>query len=96
MYAIFVGLTELRGGEGDVHFFIDSRAAIESLTSRNPVLQNIVAQCTNIIAELDRGGRRLTFMWLPSHVGIYDNARVDETARKATMREQVDLVCDVT
>ena len=96
LYAIFVGLRELRGGEGDVYFFIDSRAATESLSSRNPVLQNIATQCTNIITELDRGGRRLTFMWLPSHVGIIDNERVDETARKATMKEQVDIVCDVT
>lgn len=89
--AILYGLLEIRGGKGDVHFFVDSRSALESLVSKNPVCKDIADQCRAILNDLEKSKRKITFTWIPSHVGIINNERADKLAKLGTERESIDL-----
>lgn len=91
--AILYGLREIRGGEGDVCFFVDSRSALESLASVNPVCNEIVDQCKDILYHLRKKNRRISFMWIPSHIGISNNERADELARMGTEKDNIELEC---
>lgn len=91
--AILYGLLEIRNGRGDVHFFVDSRSALESLVSRNPVHNDIADQCRAILTDLKKRERKITFTWIPSHVGIINNERADKLAKLGTEKEIIDLEC---
>ena len=65
LYAIYIVLTQVQGKHKDVHIFVDSRPALESLTSRSPVYEDLVAQCRSLMKE-----QQIKFYWIPSHVGI--------------------------
>ena len=40
-----------------------------------------------LLTTLDRGGKSVTFCWIPSHVGIVGNERADECAKRASLRQ---------
>ncbi|KAG0716175.1 hypothetical protein GWK47_010390 [Chionoecetes opilio] len=44
-----------------------------------------------ILQGIERTGRSVTFIWVPSHVGITLNERVDDIAKQATCRDSVDI-----
>lgn len=94
--AIFFGLQHLENTEGNIFFFIDSRSAIESLTSRHPVCEDIVRGCKELIGKLCRQNRRVTFVWVPSHVGVEHNERADRLAKAGAERNAIDLTCTIT
>ena len=77
-------------------FYVDSRGALESLNSKNPVFNDLVVQCKNIILELSNKGRNIRFSWLPSHVGLEANKRADKVAKEATRKDTIDIECDKT
>lgn len=54
--AILYGLLEIKGGKGDVHFFVDSRSALESLVSKNPACKDIEREENHL--HLDTVSRR--------------------------------------
>ncbi|KAK3875587.1 hypothetical protein Pcinc_019546 [Petrolisthes cinctipes] len=94
--AILFGLREVRDGMGDVCFFVDSQSAMESLNSKNPVYEEVVNQCKGLIEELKENGRNTKFMWIPSHIGLINNERADELAKKGTEIENKDMDCIMT
>ena len=53
--------------------------ALSDLTTLHPVLQNILVPLT----LLDREGKSVLFCWIPSHVGVMGNDKVDEAAKRA-------------
>lgn len=53
---IMEGLKEVRGRNNHTYFFVDSRDALESLTSRSPLYDELVCDCKKIIHELAING----------------------------------------
>lgn len=96
LQAILCSLRMIHRGEGNVHLFSDSQGALESLNSRQPVYKTLVLQCKEIINDLYNEGRLVKFMWIPSHVGIFYNERVDAIAKAATQKSSIDEVCYLT
>lgn len=96
LYAMLCGLKEIENGVGDAQFYVDSRGALESLSSAGPVFRDIVGQCRNAIHNMSLVGREVTFSWLPSHVGITYHDRVDEVAKNATKKDTIDIHCPKT
>ena len=43
-----------------------------------------------IISEIQESGRKITLVWVPTHVGIPGNEKADALAKVATTREQID------
>ena len=80
----------------DATFFVDSRGALDSLNSKSPVFGHIVDECRLIIHRLRGQGRSITFVWIPSHVGITFNEAVDDIAKAAAMKGNVGIKCVMT
>ncbi|KAG0714460.1 hypothetical protein GWK47_014109 [Chionoecetes opilio] len=89
--AILLGLGKVKDGVGDTFLYVDSRGALESLRSPHHVFEEIVNECMGILQGIERTGRSVTFIWVPSHVGITLNERVDDIAKQATCRDSVDI-----
>ena len=94
--AIFFGLRELVNEGGNIFFFIDSRSAIESLASRQPACEDIVRGCKELIRDLGRQNRNVTFVWVPSHVGVEHNERADRLAKTGAERNTIDHTCTIS
>jgi len=67
----------------DVMVFIDSQAAIRALSSPSVEPEESVWSTLNTIQNLKASGTRVTLVWIPSHVGIPGNERVDTLASNA-------------
>lgn len=69
----------------------DSKSAIQALNAYyhpHPILKDI----QNLIVDNDRKGKQISFMWVPSHVGIEGNGKVDYLAKEAiTTGENLSL-----
>ena len=94
--AIFLGLRAVENQNGNAHFFIDSRSAVESLTSRRPVCEETVTNCKTVIRKIRKQNRSVTFIWIPSHVGVRHNDRADRLAKSGAEKDTVDLTCTLT
>ena len=78
--AIFEALQCART-DGRVHFLLctdsmSSMQAIDSCFPRNP----LVSRIHDLLAGLRDAGIRVTFLWLPSHMGIAGNELADRYA----------------
>ncbi|KAG0725035.1 hypothetical protein GWK47_039389 [Chionoecetes opilio] len=89
--AILLGLGKVEDGGGDTYLYVDNRGALESLRSTHPVFEEIVTECMGILQGIERTGRSVTFIWVPSHAGITLNEKVDDIAKKATRRDTLDI-----
>lgn len=88
--ATLFGLSKIRDRLGEVCFFVDSRSALESLNSKNPVYVEVMNQCKAIAEELKQSGRNITFIWMPSHIGIRNDDRADELNKMGTEKGNID------
>lgn len=71
-----------------VHIFSDAKAVLVALTkssSRNAIILEIKDR-------IHRSALELKFHWVKSHDGNVRNEQVDAAARRATLKENVDLV----
>lgn len=93
LWAILTALKEIEIINKDSYFFVDSRGALDSLNSKNPVFDHIVGECRLIAHRLRGQGRVIAFVWIPSHVGVTFNEAVDEIAKGATRKHEVDIHC---
>lgn len=64
---------------------LSSIIAIQQIYSTAPIIQDIQATISNLIAA----GKEITFFWTPSHCGIPGNCLADRLAREACQREEV-------
>ena len=46
---------------------------------------------TDLITSISHLEQELTFVWIPSHVGIIGNDKADELAKIGTTRQQVEV-----
>jgi hypothetical protein len=69
----------------------DSMSSIRAMESRKISLHthSFVYECKQKCWQLKRGGREVSFMWVPGHVGITGNERADYEARQATLGNMV-------
>lgn len=49
----------------DAYLFVDSRGALDCFESQQPVFDDVILQCKEVIK-----GRSVSFMWVSSHAGI--------------------------
>ncbi|KAG0718886.1 hypothetical protein GWK47_051610 [Chionoecetes opilio] len=89
--AILLGLGKVKDGGGDTYLYVDSRGALKFFRSPHPVYEEIVNECMGILQGIEGTGISVTFIWVPSHVGITLNERVDDIAKQATFRDSVDI-----
>lgn len=65
----------------------DSKSSLEGLSdsfSKNTIVQQIRTTLTSLHAH------RISFLWIPSHLGIRGNEKVDELA-KSSLNERIDI-----
>jgi hypothetical protein len=63
----------------------DSLSSIEALKSQKICFKThpLILQCKEILWRLLEKNQRIVIMWVPSHVGIEGNEKVDEIARES-------------
>jgi ribonuclease HI len=71
---------------GSYLILTDSMSSIRAMESRkiSPLTHQFVYKCKQKCWQLTRSGRKVSFMWVPAHVGIAGNERADYEARQAT------------
>lgn len=83
LYAILEGLHVVSGMGKNVYFFIDSQSALYELVSSSPADCDIVNRCLTVIHSMQKINLQNYFIWIPSHIGLYCNEKVDSLARQA-------------
>lgn len=86
MFAIYYCLKFIHEAAQDIQdkiiIYSDSKSALESMQQffpNNPICLNI----RSLIQKLSQKGADIKFTWIPSHLGIAGNSRVDSAARAA-------------
>lgn len=77
----------------DVGYFLiasDSQAALKSLLNRMSG-DELTRMCLEVVKVLHTRGTRISFLWIPGHVGIEGNDRADGAARRAAAKEEIDV-----
>jgi ribonuclease HI len=85
MIAIFKAL-EIISSHGKYNFIIytDSLSTLLSLSSPNSHSHSLIFKILNLLDHLSSLGLSVLFCWVPSHVGIFGNERVDKAAKSAS------------
>jgi ribonuclease HI len=68
----------------------DSLSSIHSLASMK-LTHHILSEIHDLHSKLVREGKSITFLWVPSHVGIRGNTAVDAAAKDALRLEPSEL-----
>lgn len=83
LMAIYQALKEVNeSSRGNYFIFTDSLSSIKALQAqivKNNLARNVVLMTQEILKK----GSKIIFAWIPSHVGINENERVDEYANTA-------------
>jgi len=70
----------------------DSLSSILSLEQRIPKdMKNIISNCQKIAAHLKERNQTIKLHYIPSHIGILGNECVDNTAKCAALRKNIDF-----
>ncbi|ESO11720.1 hypothetical protein HELRODRAFT_166738 [Helobdella robusta] len=72
--------------------FSDSLSTVTALKQYRPQ-HNLIIQTQNRIHDnlTDNNGKKITLMWIPSHIGIQGNEEVDQLASQAFVKNINDL-----
>jgi ribonuclease HI len=74
-----------------VAIYCDSRAALQGLKKKTKVISNAITEhILQDVNHLANSGCRVTFSWVPAHVGISGNERADVEAKNA-LAQQITL-----
>jgi ribonuclease HI len=88
--AIFYALEHIRSHPpGRFLILSDSLSSLQALQSRkiSPKVHSMVYQCKEAFWSLSRIGYAVSIAWIPSHVGICGNERVDRLAGSAALAD---------
>lgn len=61
----------------------DSKPALQSLSATHPTHVLVVQRILSFLSLLSARNLSVTFVWIPSHVGLHHNATVDRLAKEA-------------
>ena len=95
LYAIYVGLQHAFVKKKTVFAFVDSQSALLALNSRMPVDDDLIMKCKKCIHDIKSNGCDVSFMWIPSHCGIYMNDLADDLAKKGCEKDTVEYNCNL-
>ena len=87
LYAILMAVSyvvDLPHSIPDVVILTDSRSALEALQNLTGNRRDMVLEIQQLINQLHYRGSRVTFQWIPSHVGISGNEAADVAAKLGT------------
>lgn len=95
LYAILMALNDIKGRSPNKYLICtDSWSAVSSLKimddKDNPILTEII----NTVFSLNNQFS-IYFIWIPGHCGIPGNERVDEEAKKATLRGDPSVLTNI-
>jgi ribonuclease HI len=91
LFAIYYSLLYLSSLEiaNPIAIFSDSMSAISSIESNHSNSNNNLVM--QILSLLDQIKTTVTFIWIPSHIGIIGNELVDKLAVNATSNLKIDI-----
>ena len=93
LLAIVSGLRLVHDRGKDLYVFVDSQSALSSLSSKTPLHEDITEQCRSLVSSMEQRGHRVQFEWIPSHIGLTHNERVDRMANAATRLHAIAITC---
>uniref|UniRef100_A0A673MAK6 Uncharacterized LOC107721237 n=1 Tax=Sinocyclocheilus rhinocerous TaxID=307959 RepID=A0A673MAK6_9TELE len=76
---------------GKVLICSDSLSVLKSLRSFKSSHQDILFSILQIYSRLVQNDILISFIWVPSHVGVKGNEDVDKLAKQALQREEIEL-----
>ena len=81
-----------RGSWRKARVVTDSKSVLESVARYQWNTNNACLKDTfQALAELEEGGRKLVFTWVPSHCGLFGNELADQAAGRASALEQTGV-----
>ena len=84
LVAIILGLQWVEDVRPDrVLVCSDSAAALQSLSSKDALRNDLVLDVLMLLLRLQRAGVSVRFCWVPAHVGVEGNERADSVAKGA-------------
>jgi ribonuclease HI len=66
----------------DIIIITDSKSAIQAVAHFKWEASSLIPEIIELIKNLKSAGTQITFLWIPSHSGIYGNEIADELANK--------------
>ncbi|XP_066960691.1 uncharacterized protein [Macrobrachium rosenbergii] len=90
LLGIATALSIMKRNKDNAIIATDSLSALQSLTPRKAESNIIVRRAIALLSQIRRAGRMVTFIWVPSHIGIIGNERADELAKEGARKERVD------
>lgn len=68
----------------------DSSSALISIQNfKSESREDILIEIVQLANGLQASGRRVTFLWIPAHIGVEGNELADEHAKRATEKNNV-------
>ena len=70
----------------------DSKSALQALKNSSPTEnRHLLTHIHSILHTLQEEGIHLSFIWIPSHIGIHGNEKADTIAKEAARRPTIDV-----
>ena len=70
----------------------DSSSALTSIkNSQSETREDLLIEILQLANGLQAAGSKVTFLWVPAHIGVEGNELADEHAKKATGKNNIDM-----
>ena len=75
-----------------IQIFTDSMASISVLNNReNSDNTHLITSALHLIQQLQSGGTRVKFIWLPSHIDVEGNEKADAAAKEGLLLPRITI-----
>ena len=90
LLAILLALKHILLSSTNTVIISDSMSALQSLSSKTPEYSILANRAQRLLLKLQKKGTVVSFLWVPSHIGLLGNERADIEASRATEKENID------
>lgn len=92
LYAVLMAIEWVKQSQSSkILICSDSKSVLQGiksdLSTNHQELINKIINHSNIVTQ----GKEIVFIWIPVHIGISGNEKVDRLAKQATEKEEVDI-----
>ena len=94
LFAIYMALTHIVDMPVTINgiaILTDSKSSLQALQRTGGNRGDLIVECQFLIHQIITRGTEVTLMWIPSHVGIGGNERVDAAAKEACSLPSVSV-----